>query len=396
MASVTIVGSGFTGATQCFFGSTAVPITTMNSAGTSFICTPPAGSGGVTIGITGSNGTVSKSSGYTYVGSPTITLLGISSRSPGFTSGSTAGGTLLRIYGTNFYDRIGITFPGYYTGVSFGTVGLTADIFGITLSYVITPVSSVVGPVSFKLKTPTGDAIGLTFTYANYCTRVRPPVDDVLLWDNYDVSIGNTFSCLDNLGDTSKRFGCNCTQCCDALCNYTGGLCCDIGYPWNTDTVPAGCAGQVLAAIEDYRKNPQSNSNYVGLYCKHLVEGSCCVKFNIAGASYGVCLSPQGCSAECTDLVKYLYAGNSLTSPWNNSYTYNFVQGGNCSSCNPYCPTTKCLSGTTCENQCGPCCNRFGYCGDGCQCDTIPSPYSCSGGTKTWDKLACNCVNAIG
>ena len=55
MALVTVVGTGFTGATQCFFGSTAVGIS-LNADGTSFTCTPPAGEGTVSIGITSAYG----------------------------------------------------------------------------------------------------------------------------------------------------------------------------------------------------------------------------------------------------------------------------------------------------------------------------------------------------
>ena len=74
MASITVVGIGFTGATQCFFGGTAVPIAAMNAAGTSFICTPPAGSGTVNIGITSEYFAAIVGTGvfgYTYMAPPT-------------------------------------------------------------------------------------------------------------------------------------------------------------------------------------------------------------------------------------------------------------------------------------------------------------------------------------
>lgn len=361
MASITVVGSNFTGATQCFFGAIGVTID-LNAAGTSFTCIPPGQTGTVTIGITGSAGTVSKSSGYTYMGSPTITVLGA-------TSGSTGGGTFVRITGTNFYDRIGITFPGFYCGVSFGTVGVTADIYGITHCYVITPISSVAGPVSIKLKTPTGVAIGLTFTYINYCACVEPSIFSIC-------NTGVTSSCLNNTGPTG-RTGCNCCACCNAVC-LSDPQCCEADW-----SGPA-CGTKVLEEIA-------SKTGTIYQACKHLVNGSCCVKFNIAGNSYGICLDPQGSSAECTDLVNYLYAGNSLTanSPWNNAYTYNFVQGGDCSSCNPFCTNSGCLSGITCSNDCGVCCLRYGYCGSGCQCDV--APVKCSG-TTTWDPIMCSCA----
>jgi hypothetical protein len=366
MASITVVGSNFTGATMCFFGAIGVTIA-MNRDGTSFTCIPPGQTGTVNIGITGSGGTVSRASGYTYMGSPTITSLGV-------TSGSTAGGTLVRIYGTNFYDRIGITFPGYYCGVSFGTIGVTADIYGITHCYVVTPVSSVAGAVSLKLKTPTGVAIGLTFTYINYCSRS----DSFLGFIQPICTAGVSSSCLNNVGPPG-RIGCNCTACCDAMCDFNS-QCCEGDWEANT------CGTAVIEAIAD-----KSGAIYEA--CKHLVDGSCCVRFNVAGNSFGVCLDPQGSSAECTNLVNYLYAGNSLTpnSPWNNPYTYNFVQGGTCGSCNPYC-NGSCLTGTTCGNQCGPCCLRYGYCGSGCDCDVGSN---CDPG-YTWDPITCSCVGDIG
>ena len=378
MASITVVGSNFTGVTQCFFGAIGVTIS-LNAAGTSFTCIPPGQTGTVTIGITGSNGTVSRASGYTYVGSPTITALGT-------TSGSTGGGTFVRITGTNFYDRIGITFPGFYCGVSFGTVGVTADIYGITHCYVITPVSSVAGAVSIKLKTPTGVAIGLTFTYINYCSRLDPfPFNFP-----FDICIaGVTSSCLNDVGPAG-RSGCNCTACCDAVCDSDGGCCSDGGVGnWKTN----GCATKVLEEIA-------TKTGAIYQACKHLVNGSCCVKLNISGASFSFCLDPQGSSAECTDLVNHLSAGNTLTFPWKYPYTYNFVQGGNCSSCQSFClfGGGGCLidlesEGITCSNDCGPCCSRYGYCGGGCICDigeTIcPSP-------TEWDPIRCGCFGGVG
>ena len=370
MASITVVGSGFNGATQCFFGAIGVTIS-LNAAGTSFTCIPPAQTGTVTIGITGSAGTVSRASGYTYVGSPTITLLGV-------TNGSTGGGTFLHIQGTNFYDRIGITFPGYYCGVSFGTIGVTADIYGITHCYVITPVSSVAGAVSIKLKTPTGIAIGLTFTYINYCSCPSNPYP--LIVDGNPVGYfacvaGVTSSCLNIVGPAG-RTGCNCCACCDAACNFNP-QCCEFGWDQS-------CADSVTEAIAD-------KTGDIYQACKHLVNGSCCVKFNVAGLSFGVCLSPEGTSADCTTLVSSLHAGNSGSPPWNQSYTYNFVQGGTCGSCNPFCKNSSCLTGLpggiTCQYGCGPCCSRFGFCDGSCQCEFVAE---CIIG-YFWDNISCSC-----
>ena len=159
MASITVIGTGFTGATQCFFGSTGVTIA-LNSAGTSFTCIPPAGAGTVNIGITSFGGTVTGTGpkGYTYMNMPTLVSLGT-------TSGQTMGGIYITIAGTNFYDRSSFAFPGYSCGVSFGNISAVSSIRGTTLCGVIVPPSMTAGEISFKLRTPTGSAIGLTFEY---------------------------------------------------------------------------------------------------------------------------------------------------------------------------------------------------------------------------------------
>ena len=379
MASITVVGSGFTGATLCFFGAIGVTIS-LNAAGTSFTCIPPAQTGTVTIGITGSAGTVSRASGYTYMGSPTITLLGV-------TNGSTGGGTFLHIKGTNFYDRIGITFPGYYCGVSFGTVGVTADIYGITHCYVITPVSSVAGAVSIKLKTPTGIAIGLTFTYVNYCSCAAeyPPMVEGIPDGYFACVAGVTSSCFNDIGPVG-RTGCNCCTCCDAVCRFDP-QCCESSWAGNA------CGSQIVAEV--FNAVPVDVNNSIYKACKHLLNGSCCVKFNIAGFSYGVCLSSQGSTADCTNLVSSLVAGSGGEFPWNNSYTYNFVQGGTCGSCVPFC--NGCVintpSGLTCGTDCGPCCNRFGYCGTNCECPVNMG--QCVDGYY-WTQYCCCCTRGTG
>ena len=162
MASITIVGSGFTGATQCFFGSVGVTIN-LNAAGTSFTCIPPAGTGTVTIGITSQYfATITGTGplGYTYVGPPTTTALGT-------TMGPVAGGTSVVITGTNFYDRSSATFPGSTLPVAFGLTASTGGVITSTTSVtVLTPAFSVNGGiVPVNLNTPTGTASTLNYTY---------------------------------------------------------------------------------------------------------------------------------------------------------------------------------------------------------------------------------------
>lgn len=163
MALVTVVGTGFTGATQCFFGSTAVAIS-LNADGTSFTCTPPAGEGTVSIGITSAYGAAIIGTGvfgYTYMGIPTTTSLGP-------TMGPVAGGTSVVITGTNFYDRSSTTFPGSTLPVTFGLTASTGGVITSTTSVtVLTPVFATAagGAVTTYLNTPTGTASNLTYTY---------------------------------------------------------------------------------------------------------------------------------------------------------------------------------------------------------------------------------------
>ena len=162
MALVTILGTGFTGATQCFFGNTAVPIISMNPDGTSFTCTPPAGSGTVSIGITsafGSSVVGTGSKGYTYMAPPTTSSLGT-------TMGPVAGGTSVVITGTNFYDRSSATFPGSTLPVTFGITASTGGVINSTIQVTVsTPATVAGGEVFVNLNTPTGTASNLIYTY---------------------------------------------------------------------------------------------------------------------------------------------------------------------------------------------------------------------------------------
>ena len=163
MALVTVVGTGFTGATQCFFGSTAVPII-LNADGTSFTCEPPAGSGTVSIGITSAYGAAivgTGDKGYTYMAMPTTTSLGP-------TMGPIAGGTSVVIVGTNFYDRSSTPFPGSTLPVAFGITASTGGVINSTSQVTVsTPafIGSGGGEVTVNLNTPTGTASDLIYTY---------------------------------------------------------------------------------------------------------------------------------------------------------------------------------------------------------------------------------------
>ena len=100
--SVTITGTGFTGATSVTFGGTAATSFTVVS-NTSITATTPAGTAGAaSIVITTPGGTATGT--YTYTASaPSFTSV-----SP--TSGTTAGGTSVTITGTGFTGATAVTF----------------------------------------------------------------------------------------------------------------------------------------------------------------------------------------------------------------------------------------------------------------------------------------------
>ncbi len=349
MASITIVGSGFTGATQCFFGSVGVTIN-LNAGGTSFTCIPPAGTGGVTLTINTSFITVlgTGDKGYTYVGSPTISSLGI-------TKGHIAGWTPVKILGNNYYDRSSDPFPGARCGVSFGsTNGQIGFIQDLTSIYTYSPPGSTYGSVSVKVNTPTGSSNGFTFTYINPCGCP----DQLDLYSTIcPTATGDCKSYVIN------QSGCNCCACCNAICAFNP-LCCESGgwYDNNCHTL-----------IEESVNGANSQNVEVTINCKHLFYGACCVKFNSAGSSYSICLGDQGTSYECGTMVKSLDNQNS-TFPWNLPHTVNFIEGFTCGECSPYCTNNTCLtSGLTCSNCSSTCCFFYGYCGTGCNCTNCPS-----------------------
>ena len=356
MASITVVGSGFDGATQCFFGAIGVTIS-LNAAGTSFTCIPPAQTGTVTIGITGSAGTVSRASGYTYVGTPTITSLGI-------TLGNISGWQPIQIIGNNYYDRSVNPFPGTICGISFGnTYGQIGFIQGTTGIYTYSPPGETYGIVLVTVNTPTGSSRGFTFTYLNSCSCTVPNEGDLAGCS------GATFPCTT---DHSPAVGCNCCGCCQEVC-ATNPLCCLDGFGW----------GQACVDLIDLT----DTAGPIYKACNHLFYGACCVKFSIsAGITYTICLGSQGNSYEC-DLTANDLNDNNNGFPWGITHTTSFILGATCGACNASCGLTQCGSsggsagGFTCSNcQNTPCCFFFGYCGTGCVCtDCITTGFGLGG-----------------
>ncbi len=149
-ASVTIAGSGFTGATGVTFGGVAATNVTVIDANI-ITCTTPAGSvGAASVVVTAPGGSNAANTLFTYDVAPTVTAATPS-------SGSAAGGTSVTITGTGFTGATGVTF-----GVVMAT-GVT--VVNDTTINCTTPAGSA-GAVSVVVTTPGGsNAANTLFTY---------------------------------------------------------------------------------------------------------------------------------------------------------------------------------------------------------------------------------------
>ena len=108
-STVAIAGSGFTGATAVNFGSVPAAGFTVLSDNSIVATAPPQGAGTIDISVTTFAGTSSTGSSdhYTYnaVSAPTVTALSTS-------TGSSSGGTMVTITGTNFLTATSVSFGG--------------------------------------------------------------------------------------------------------------------------------------------------------------------------------------------------------------------------------------------------------------------------------------------
>jgi hypothetical protein len=152
--SVTITGTNFTGATNVTFGGAAATNRKVVNA-TSITCTTPAGTAGAKgVLVTTPGGTNAANTLFTYVAPPALTSV-----SPN--TGSTAGGTVVTLTGTNFTGATNVTFGGI-AATSVRNVTATS----ITCN---TPAGTA-GAKSVLVTTPGGtNAANTLFTY------VAPP-----------------------------------------------------------------------------------------------------------------------------------------------------------------------------------------------------------------------------
>ncbi|WP_432587038.1 IPT/TIG domain-containing protein [Streptomyces sp. HD1123-B1] len=145
--TVTLTGSGFTGATAVLFGSTAANSFTVVSP-TQITVTAPPGSGTVQVTVTTPGGT-SNGVSYTYTAAPVLTSISPS-------QGSVNGANTVTLTGSGFTGATAVTF-GFQPAVSFTVVSSTQ------ITAVVPPGSA--GAVPVTVTTPGGTSNSVTYIY---------------------------------------------------------------------------------------------------------------------------------------------------------------------------------------------------------------------------------------
>ncbi|WP_424711980.1 IPT/TIG domain-containing protein [Kitasatospora acidiphila] len=181
-STVTLTGSGFSGATAVHFGTAAASFTVVSS--TQITATVPAGSGTVQVTVTTPSGT-SNGVAFTYAAVPVLTSIVPS-------TGPTSGGTAVTLGGSGLSGTTAVSFggtPAAFTVVSDTSVVATA------------PAGS--GTVTVTVTTPGGTSNGLAYTYA------IPPVVASVAPDQGPASGGNTVTVTGSgfSGATAVLFG---------------------------------------------------------------------------------------------------------------------------------------------------------------------------------------------
>jgi hypothetical protein len=138
---VTLTGANLTGATAVSFGGTPAASFALTSATSITATTPAAAAGAVSVSVTTPGGTSSLPTAFTYV----VPVPTITSVSP--TSGTTAGGSIVAITGTNLTGT---------TAVTFGTAPATAFTVTSATSITATTPAAAAGAVSVSVTTPGG------------------------------------------------------------------------------------------------------------------------------------------------------------------------------------------------------------------------------------------------
>jgi hypothetical protein len=159
--SVTVTGTGFTGASAVKFGTVAATTFTVNSA-TQITAGAPAGSLGtvdVTVTTPGGTSATSNADQFTYTTPPAPTVMSLSPA-----SGPTSGGTAVTVAGTNLTGA---------TAVKFGTTAATTFTVNSATQVTATAPAGSAGTVDVTVTTPGGTSA--TSSADRYTYSTAPP-----------------------------------------------------------------------------------------------------------------------------------------------------------------------------------------------------------------------------
>jgi len=166
---VTITGSGFTHATEVAFGNTPAPVFNINSDTSISVVAPPHSAGAVDINVATDAGTSSVASGdrfaYVAAAAPSVTSLGT-------TSGTTAGGTVITVNGTNLTGA---------SGVFFGSVPASSFIVNSASQLTAVAPPQGAGTVDVTVLTPSGTSPVSSSDHFTYSNATAPAVSSLSL-----------------------------------------------------------------------------------------------------------------------------------------------------------------------------------------------------------------------
>ncbi|MFF4483233.1 IPT/TIG domain-containing protein [Streptomyces sp. NPDC001520] len=184
--TVTLSGSGFTGATAVRFGSASASFTVVSD--TQITAVAPPGSGTVQVTVTGPGGT-SNGLAYSYVAAPVPALTSVS---PG--QGPVVGGNTVTLTGSDLTAVTAVTF-GSTPATSFSVVSATQ------INAVAPP--GAAGPVQITVTGPGGTSNGVTYFYVGVPTLTGAAPALGPLTGGTTVTLTGT----NLLGATAVRFG---------------------------------------------------------------------------------------------------------------------------------------------------------------------------------------------
>ena len=165
--TVTVTGTGFTGANSVTIGGTVVNnITVVNNTTITFL-TPQHSAGTAQVVVNGDGGDSTQVAIFTYLAanlSPTITVM-----SPGI--GTVDGGTQVTIYGTGFLLANSVTFGG--------VAATNISVVNNTTIIATTPAHAA-GSVNVIVTTPVGSSTSVTASQFTYVAANTVPVIDTM------------------------------------------------------------------------------------------------------------------------------------------------------------------------------------------------------------------------